>query len=400
MTDIEQNAVSLLDGVTDIIKRYETQWRETGEKYNIFEITGIKDDEKKVCRVLADLLDPHGKHCQGILYLKLFWETVSHKLGDISLDYEKVQVSRERHIAEERRIDIVLEDGNIFVPIEVKIGAPDQPNQVHDYYEFSRTKPGGTCVVYLTLHGDAPKIPDSAKSENEYVTISFANDILPWLEQCREQSAEKAAPVRETLKQFIGAVKSLCGQKEDAEMDEIFRLITKSDDSAKAAAVVGEAMNNLDSKVRELFKGQVLELVPEELHAEYAVEYEVERWYSIYFEVREGKYLLYINYDWNCVGLYAENKDDISSEEGKALRNTIVRLLDADNGGNVVSYPNDIRAAWWINKKTCYPDPAFAAVCADRMVYLCRLYKLYKENPQEVAERIGSIVHELESVKA
>jgi hypothetical protein len=108
---------------------------------------------------------------------------------------------------------------------------------------------------------------------------------------------------------------------------------------------------------------------------------------------------LYINYDWNRVELYAGTKDDISSEEGKALRNTIVRLLGADNGGNVVPDPTDVRAAWWTNEKTRYPAPAFTAVSADKMVYLCHLYRLYKENPQEAADKIVSIARALEAVE-
>jgi hypothetical protein len=60
---------------------------------------------------------------------------------------------------ENRRIDIVLEDGTIFVPIEVKIWAGDQPKQIHDYFEFARTKNSGNHVpvLYLTLDGHEPQ---------------------------------------------------------------------------------------------------------------------------------------------------------------------------------------------------------------------------------------------------
>jgi hypothetical protein len=39
---LESNAGQLLNGVTDIIKRYETQWQKTGSKFNIFEIIGVE----------------------------------------------------------------------------------------------------------------------------------------------------------------------------------------------------------------------------------------------------------------------------------------------------------------------------------------------------------------------
>jgi hypothetical protein len=391
---LETNAARLLDGVRGIVKGYEEQWQKTGEKYNIFEITDINDDEVKVCRVLAGLLNPRGSHAKGSLYLRLFWETVSRKLpGGISLDFKKAQVSREYHIGEERRIDIVLETGNVFVPIEVKIRAPDQQNQVHDYYGFSQTKPGGTRVFYLTLDGHTPAIPYSAKSESEYVTISFADDILPWLEKClAREETNKTPAVWEVLKQLIVAIKSLCGKLEDNEMNDVFKLITESEESIKAAAAISEAKNNLDSKVLELFKGPVQELLArKKFDAKYVSEYESEHWYPIYCEVSKGEYLLYINYDWNKAWLYTENKDNVSSKEGKALCEALIRLLGPNKGSSDDTV--------WLTERAAYPDPAFTAARADRLVYLYRLYKLYMEKPQEVADRIVSIVQALESVK-
>jgi hypothetical protein len=392
---LETNAGRLLNGVTEIIKRYEETWQKTGEKYNIFEITDIKDDEVKVCRVLADLMNPRGKHCQGSLYLSLFWEKIaSLKLpGCPGLDIKHTRVATEYVIDENRRIDITLEDGKVFVPVEVKIGAGDQPNQVHDYYGFSQTKPGGTRVFYLTLDGHAPTIPYSAKSESEYATISFVDDILPWLEKClaREETNETPA-VREVLKQFTRAVKSLCGKMEDNEMNDVLKLITESEESIKAAAAISEAQNNLDGKVLELFKGPVLELVQKKLNAEYDSGYEsTDRLYPISSEVKGGKYLFYIGYDWNRAWLWTENKDNVSSKEGKALCEALVRLLGPNKGSS-----DD--TVWW-TEKAAYPDPVVAAVRADRLLYLYHLFMLYTEKPQEVADRIVSIDRALEAVE-
>jgi hypothetical protein len=58
---VEKNAAALVDGVTDIIKRYEAQWQKTGEKYNLFKVAGIERKELIMCRVLADLMNPQGK---------------------------------------------------------------------------------------------------------------------------------------------------------------------------------------------------------------------------------------------------------------------------------------------------------------------------------------------------
>jgi hypothetical protein len=387
-----------LNGVTGIIKRYEAQWQKTGEKYNLFNVADIAHKEVIMCRVLADLLDPKGAHGRGSLYLRLFWETIaSPKLpGRPALDIEHTRVTTEYVIGENRRIDIALEDGNVFVPIEVKIGAGDQPEQLADYFAFARAKNGDIHipVLYLTVDGHEPAdFSKAGLGKDGYVLLSFKNDILAWLEACaRENTPETAIPVRENLKQLIAAVKSLCGRSEDAKMeDAIFKLITKSEDSVKAAAAISKAQDNLDGKVLELFKGPILELVRDKLGAEYDSEYENEHWYPIYFEVRKGEYLFYINYDWNRAWLWTENKNNVSSKEGKALCEALVRLLGPNKGSSDDTV--------WQTEKAAYPDPAFAAVRADRLVYLYHLYKLYTEKPQEVADRIVSIARALEAVE-
>jgi hypothetical protein len=394
---LETKAGQLLNGVTGIIRRYEETWQRTGEKYNLFKVADIAHKEVIMCRVLADLLDPKGAHCRGSQYLKLFWETIAAKLpGRPALDIEHTKVTTEYGIGENRRIDITLEDGNVFVPIEVKIWAGDQSKQLADYFAFAKTKNRKTHVpvLYLTLDGHEPS--ESSKAglgKGDYAPLSFKNDILAWLEACeRSNTPETTNPVRENLRQLIAAVKSLCGKSEDAEMeDEIFKRITESEDSVRAAAAISKAQDNLDGKVLELFKGPILELFRDKLDAEYDSEYESEHWYPIYFEVKKGEYLLYINYDWSKAWLYTENRDNVSSKEGKALCEALVRLLGPNKGSSDDTV--------WQTEKAAYPDPAFAAVRADRLVYLYHLYKLYTEKPQEAADRIVSIARALEAVE-
>jgi hypothetical protein len=108
--------------------------------------------------------------------------------------------------------------------------------------------------------------------------------------------------------------------------------------------------------------------------------------------VRKDEYLFYINYDWNSAWLWTENKGNVSSKEGKALCEALISLLGSTKSGDEQTV--------WQSQETAYPDPAFAAVRADRLVYLYRLYKLYTEKPQEVADKFVSIAQALESVKA
>jgi hypothetical protein len=110
---LETNAARLLNGVTGIIKRYEAQWQKTGEKYNLFKVADIAHKEVIMCRVLADLMNPQGRHCQGSRYLRLFWETIASKLPSHPLlDIEHTRVTTEYVIDENRRID--PRNGNTF----------------------------------------------------------------------------------------------------------------------------------------------------------------------------------------------------------------------------------------------------------------------------------------------
>jgi hypothetical protein len=111
-TLVETNTGQLLNGVTEIIKGYEAEWQKTGEKYNIFTVAGIAHKEVIMCRVLADLMNPRGKHGQGSRYLTLFWEKIASKLpGRPALVIEHTRVTTERVPDKNRRIDIALEDG-------------------------------------------------------------------------------------------------------------------------------------------------------------------------------------------------------------------------------------------------------------------------------------------------
>jgi hypothetical protein len=391
---VETNAAQLLNGVTGIIKDYEAQWQKTGSKFNIFEIIGAEHKEVQMCRILAELLDPKGRHGKGSLYLNLFWKTVSPKLPDVlkTLDFDAARVSTEYSIDAMRRIDITIESGRVFVPIEVKIWAGDQPNQIHDYFVFTRdNKNGGASIpiLYLTLDGHRPT-PMSARNADEYITLSFKDDIIPWLEKCLEQRETKNTPgVCETLKQLVGAVKQLCDNSEDTKMtNEIFELVAKSEDSVKAALAMGKAAGLLEQKALEAFKGQITALVQKSFPG---AGYEKERgWNSLCIPIRKAEYLLYVNYDWKAMTVQpSESKRDSATE--KKLSQKMMALTGdggSDWNGTIVWAVND--------KKFCYPT----LVSVDESLYFYGLYKLYTERPQEVADKIIGIARELESVKA
>jgi hypothetical protein len=389
---LEINAGQLLTEVSGTIKRCEEKWRKTGEKYNLFKVAGIAHKEVIMCRVLADLMNPQGKHCQGSRYLRLFWETLAPKLPDkLPLDVERTKVTAEYVIDEARRIDITLDDGKVFVPIEVKIWAGDQPKQIADYFAFAKTKNKyvHVPVLYLTVDGHEPS--DFSKvnlGKNGYVLLSFKQDILAWLEACeRENTAETTVPVRENLRQLIAAVKSLCGKSEDAEMeDAIFKLVTRDDDAVRAALAISGALD-FDGKALEAFKEYVAPLVQKVFpNTVYTAD---DGWYMLQVPINGGNYLLDVNYDWKSFDIEV-CVDDEKARNRQAEERMTKEMAMLTNHQNEAG--DHIFALYGTNR---YPG----LETVDEVLYFYRLCKVYTERPQEAADRIISIAKALESVK-
>jgi hypothetical protein len=399
---LETNAGQLLTEVTDTIKCFEEQWQKTGEKYNLFKVAGIARKELIMCRILADLLNPHGMHCQGSRYLYLFWEAITAKLRDCpALDFEHTRVATEyafvNEINENRRIDIVLDDGQVFVPMEVKIGAPDLPEQLADYFKFARTKNSiRVPVLYLTLDGhEPPGFSKGCLGKDDYAPLSFKQDILAWLEACaRDNTAKTTVPVGENLRQLIAAVKSLCGKSEDAEMeDAIFKLVTRDDDTVRAALAIS-GVANFRERVLKAFTDTTLALVKASFpNATMSNETYGYDWHYIEIPVRENNYLLQVNYDWTTVWLSASDscKTDSASQEWANLNKTMTDLFKFE--GESVPKAGHV----WRVEDISWPSLDPCVNNDERDLYLAHLSKL---PPQEAADRIISIAKALESVKA
>ena len=388
--DIVQTSAFILEQCSSTIKRFDESYKQTGEKYNIFKVTNIFTDEVKICKVIGDLLNPKGSHYKGDYFLKYFIETINKKTSvPFAFNLNNVQVKNEYPTDINRRIDIVIEDGSTFLPIEVKIYAGDQENQVSHYAEFSRLKNRGKNipVLYLTIEG---KEPSNAKT-GEYIPISFKNDILKWLNNClRNNEIEKAIPVFEILKQLIASIKSFCGFSEDDKMEKaILELVTQSEDNIKAAMAITKAFESLlfeiDDNSWELFSTKMLSQIQKAVpDAESNVD---DGWHYINIPIRNGRYYFELNYNWDklCIQRSDSNKKGDLKEE-KALHNKLTELTGMPG--------KDSDGFIWYSDKYTYPP--FVNIEPD--LYFYRLNKEYLENTTEVVNLILNFVNELNKV--
>jgi hypothetical protein len=343
-----------------------------------------------MCRVLADLLNPKGYHYRGSAYLKLFMDMVvkQPRMENAGkFDLSKAKVTTEYLINEYRRIDIVLEDGSVFIPIEVKIYAGEQEQQLADYAVVSKKKNISTDfipVLFLTPDGH-----DSGEaSKDEYVPVSFGEHIIPWLQKCLNlEETSKATPVREVLKQLIKAIKSFCGYMEEEEMENaINALITESKDSYASALLIYKAVDSLafDDRVWEIFKGPIYNLVKNKIaDAGYLDDYEQD-WF--YLSIPIGNDIaLSINYDMKKVSIECPSHTSVKiADKIKKKMSFLTGFQDAEDENYT-----------WYSESMTYPG---IEDTGDDDMYKYELYQIYSKDPQSVADKIVSWVKELKNI--
>ena len=392
--DSAQTAALLLESVSATVKKMEDQYRVTGMAYNIFKITDIEEDEIPMCRVLADLLNPKGLHYQGSAYLALFIDMVVKPHIDKAekLDLSKTKVIPEYTISEERRIDIVLYDRSVFIPIEVKIKAPEQPKQLADYASYSRKmNASGGFIPVLFLTPDGRESVEASK--DDYVSISFYTHIIAWLEQCLKlEETKNALSVNEVIKQYIRSIKTFC-RMEDKAM-EINTLITESRSSCEAALLIYKAVNELDfdGKARATYTEKVAPLVKKAI-PDAVFQPNDEGW--DYLDIPIGNDCrIWINYDMKSIVVTNLNpKVKIPAETADA----IAAIMAGITGGVRNESGKWQKGTIWATSKAQYPG--FENTGDDNM-YKYDLYQIYAKSPQSVADNIVSWVTELCEVKA
>ena len=149
------------------------------QRFNVFDY--LRTDELGLSRIVADLLNPRGKHGQGPVFLELLLRGLKLPFATSErLDHANVEV--ERTIKDGRRLDICVRIGNRCLAIENKPYAGDQPGQVDDYLHWLKSQGfESSLLIYLSPQGEPPS-PESvelADLQGESNAHHFFN-IMPY----------------------------------------------------------------------------------------------------------------------------------------------------------------------------------------------------------------------------
>ncbi|CAJ0697948.1 PDDEXK-like family protein [Ralstonia mannitolilytica] len=228
----------------------------------------LSPDELRLSAVLAELLDPQGRHAQGRKFWDLFvrhfglpaWANYASK---IRVRTEVLTNGAERA---DRRIDLLVEiDDRCAIAIENKPWAADQDRQVADYLTHLQVRyPSDHALIYLSGMGSAPA-PSSitatermqAESDKRLLIAGF-NQLVPWLAECR--GACEAPTVAAFLREFEDYIRAeFLGVQDMAEQKIIIEEATRNAECIGAAmelilagsAIKESLLRKLPEQVRE-----------------------------------------------------------------------------------------------------------------------------------------------------
>lgn len=217
------NCTTVIDSIAVFSDNAKKINRETSKQFNILRF--FKTDENKHSELLTHLLNPHGNHGQGNLFLNLFLKRIGIEFSEN--DNWIVLCNREY-------VDILLKRNNphAVVIIENKShGAVDQEHQLYRYWkkaiydeikvknlskDFINKPPDEKYqIVYLT-HGSW-KTPDEKslmrpdyfakdlpeKLPMKYKHLTFNEDIVNWLKESLNIIPKSNPRLQEYIKQYI-----------------------------------------------------------------------------------------------------------------------------------------------------------------------------------------------------
>lgn len=212
--------------IEEIYHNNMTSFADDGSDFNIFEVLGIEHDEVKICRLLADLLNPNGRHGQGNLFLDFFLKRY-FKEEDYKIT-KKCFVCTQEQTDNNRFIDISITDSDFYIPFEVKFLAKDLENQCNDYIEYAlkEKKNRFKKLIYITPSGNLPdKNSCSEENKNYILCISFYS-LCDWLREC-QTSIQENSILYKNIHQLICVINQN-NSKYDEKIKDIFDEVYKT----------------------------------------------------------------------------------------------------------------------------------------------------------------------------
>jgi hypothetical protein len=174
-----EERMKLVAGYEAGIARFESP------RFNVFDY--IQPDENKVTAILADFLDPRGRHGQGDIFLSSFLARIGFdKPSKDAIAAAKVR--REERTGYNRRLDLTIRAGPYIVALENKKHAREQKQQISDYLDYLESIPNVQWFFIFLKDGFDPEECDEnrwkqKREEGRALAFSYSQ-LSAWLRSC------------------------------------------------------------------------------------------------------------------------------------------------------------------------------------------------------------------------
>lgn len=270
-----QSIEHLLDTVSREIKALEIARQcyaqQLAPDFSVFNY--IYTDEMMLSRMIADLLDPQGKHAQGEIFLQLFLHQLANHHLYTSLDIKRAKISTEvltTYSNTQRRMDIYIEipylsnNKTFGICIENKPYAADQFQQLTEYAaELEKRHPKYQWhMIYLTgsnhdasIHSVETETLQQWKSLHLYTKIHYPS-LDEWLKACQVKSENyKVNSFIHAFSYFIQ--KQFSGIEDMSETKQITNIILKNQTSLEAAFAISTSLHQAKNQLIDLLIQQI-----------------------------------------------------------------------------------------------------------------------------------------------
>lgn len=259
---------ALLDNILKLVeedRKLQTQRIKDGDTFNVFSILGLQSYEVRThSAFLGELLSPEGSHGCNDKLLSAFLKEIP-SLSDFQFNTKQAEVTLEASIGatnktltEGGRIDLLIKSGNKAIVIENKIYADDQPKQMKRYQNYCQQF-DDYRLLYLNLDGTEPSEDSVAEmiSGEDYHIISYAEDVIAWLESCKKICKERKL-VLSSIIQYSNLIKELTNQMNDTTEKELMSLLSSKNNMEKTAIILDRYQELKDKFFEEQFLKKII----------------------------------------------------------------------------------------------------------------------------------------------
>ena len=240
MANIIDDINNLLNKTSEILQQYDEQ-KTSGNEFNVLDICRVGTIETNHTEIIAELLNPNGKHGFGINSLKAFFRQCN--LDELANCCDGCDVETEVRI-EGRRPDIIIRNENLCVVIENKTNTTDHYMQLKDYKVWlQKQNAKHKYLLYLTYNG-SDATDENIKPE-EYYKISYKNTICNWLRECACLNNQVASLF---CKQYANYITNFILGNRNMEINDKLKAIIDCKEKMIAAEKIASVISNLKNE--------------------------------------------------------------------------------------------------------------------------------------------------------